>query len=333
MEWLNYHHLLYFWTVAREGSIAKASQHLRLAQPTISGQIRMLEQQIGDRLFLRSGRRLVLTEMGRLVYGYADEIFTIGRELLDAVRGRHAGGLRLVVGVDEGLPKLVARHLLLPALHMPEELRLVCREDRFDRLLAELATHELDLVLSDSPVPSGMRIRAFHHLLGECGVAIFSHKKDAAKYRKNFPNSLREAPFLMPLENSTMRRGLEDWLEKVGVEPRVVGEFEDSALLKTFAADGLGLFAGPVVIADRISDMYHASVIGEVPGLESRFYAISVERRLKNPAVLTISQAARTEMFRKMGLPSSNGKGHQGGKRTAVAPSASSGKRAETART
>jgi LysR family transcriptional activator of nhaA len=301
MEWINYHHLLYFWAVAREGSIAKAGAQLRLAQPTISGQIRLLEQQIGERLFVRSGRRLVLTEVGRVVFGYADEIFTLGRELMDTVKGRHTGGVRLVVGIDEGLPKLVAQHILRPALTLPEEVRLVCREDRFDRLLGELGTHELDLVLSDSPVPPGLRIRAFHHLLGETGVAVFAPRKDAARYRKGFPRSLDGAPFLLPLENSTLRRGIEDWFEKVGVRPRVIGEFEDSALLKTFAAEGMGLFIGPSVIADRIESMYGAAAVQTIPGLETRFYAISVERRLKNPAVLAISQAAKAELFSKPG--------------------------------
>ncbi len=298
MEWLNYHHLLYFWLVAREGSLARASAELRLAPSTVSGQIRSLEQSLGEKLFARSGRRLVLTEMGRVVFRYAEEIFTLGRELRDAVKGRPAGRpLSLAVGVADVVPKLVARRLLEPALELAEPVRLVCREDKPDRLLAELAVHDLDVVLSDAPVGPSIRIRAFNHLLGECGVVLFGTAKLAAAHRRNFPKSLDGAPVVLPTENTTLRRALDQWFAARGLRPRVVGEFEDSALLKVFGQVGMGLFPVSSVIADEVQRQYRVRPVGRLDGVRERFYAISVERRLKHPAVIAISEAARQTLF------------------------------------
>jgi LysR family transcriptional activator of nhaA len=298
MEWLNYHHLLYFWVVAREGSIARATQVLRLAQPTISAQIRSLEGQLGERLFARQGRGLVLTEAGRTVYRYADEIFGLGRELLDVVKGRPAGRpARFSVGVADVVPKLVAHRLLEPALRLAGSLRLVCREDHAERLLAALALHEVDLVLSDAPIPPSVRVRGFSHLLGECGVVIFGAPKLAAARRRGFPRSLDGAPFLLPVEATSLRRALDSWFEARGMRADVIGEFEDSALLKVFGQAGRGLFAGPAAIEREICAQYGVRVVGRIPEVRERFYAISPERRIRHPAVAAITEAARDRLF------------------------------------
>jgi LysR family transcriptional activator of nhaA len=299
LEWLNYHHLLYFWVVAREGSIARATRQLRLAQPTISGQIRTLEAQLGEKLFQRQGRRLVLTEVGRVAFRYADEIFGLGRELMDTVKGRPTGQpVRFSVGVADVVPKLIAHRLLEPALALPDRVRIVCLEDRTDRLLAELALHALDLVISDAPIGPHVNVRAFNHLLGECGVSFFATPKRAAPLRRRFPHSLDGAPMLVPSEGATLRRSLDQWLEAAGLRPRVVAEFDDSALLKAFAQAGHGVFAGASAIEGEICAQYGVRVVGRVDALRERFYAISVERKLKHPAVLAITEAARSALFR-----------------------------------
>jgi LysR family transcriptional activator of nhaA len=210
MQWLNYHHLLYFWVVAKEGTIAAACKELNLAQPTISAQLRSLERSLGEKLFTRVGRNLALTETGRVVYRYADEIFSLGRDLLDTVQGRPTDRpLRFNVGVADVLPKLVAYRLLEPALHLPEQVQLVCHDGSPPELLTRLAVYELDLVLSDSPIGPDVKVRAFNHLLGECGVSIFGTKDLATKYRRRFPKSLDGAPFIVPTANTALRRAIE----------------------------------------------------------------------------------------------------------------------------
>jgi LysR family transcriptional regulator, transcriptional activator of nhaA len=298
MEWLNYHHLLYFYTVAREGSVARAAEQLRLAQPTISGQIRALEESLGERLFARSGRHLVPTEMGRVVYRYADEIFSLGRELMDTLRDRPTGRpVRLVVGVADALSKLIAYRLIEPALRLPEPVHVICREDKPERLLAELSVHGLDLVLADAPLSPAVRVRAFNHLLGECGVTIFAAPRLAATLRRGFPQSLEGSPFLLPADDTMLRRALDHWFDAIGVRVQVAGEFDDSALMKVFGQAGTGAFAVPSVIEREVRRQYGVSLVGRVDAVRERFYAITVERRIKHPAVVAISQAARTELF------------------------------------
>ena len=298
MEWLNYHHLLYFWTVAREGGLAPASKVLRLAPPTLSGQIRALEASLGEQLFTREGRRLVLTDVGQIVVRYADEIFNLGNELQRAVEGRASGRVApLNVGIVDVVPKLVVRRLLDPALHLPDPVRLVCHEDTHERLLARLAAHEIDVVVSDAPVPSGATVKAYNHLLGECGVTFFGHERHA-KLRRGFPGSLDDAPILLPIEGTLLRRALDHWLSSLGIHPRVVAEFEDSALLKVFGHDGVGVFAGPTAVEREIEGQYGVQILGRVEDVRERFYAISAERRLKHPAVVAISEVARHELFR-----------------------------------
>lgn len=298
MEWLNYHHLLYFFTVAREGSIARATQTLRLAQPTISSQIRLLEAELGEKLFQRAGRSLVLTEMGRMVYRYAEEIFGLGRELLDTVKGRPTGRpLRFAVGLSDSVVKPIAQRLLEPALGLGIPIRVSCIEDRSDRLLAALALHELDLVITDAPMGPAMNVRAFHHHLGECGVAVFGAPRLAARHRKGFPGSLEDAPLLLPTVAATLRRGIDAWLERRALRPRVVLECDDSALTMVFGQAGRGLFFAPTAIEREVTRQYGVRRVGAIPELSESFYAISVERRLKHPAVVAITETARAELF------------------------------------
>ncbi len=298
MAWLNYHHLLYFWTVAREGTIARATQKLHLTQPTISAQIHALEESLGEKLFVRSGRRLVLTEIGQIVYRYAEEIFTLGRELQDVLAGQPSGRpLRLTVGIADQVPKLLAHRLLAPALGMAEPVHVICREDKPERLFAELMTHALDLVLTDAPVSAETRVRAFNHALGDTGVAIFGVAPLADKYRRGFPRSLDGAPFLLPTEGTSLRRSLEEWFDQERIRPAVVGEFSDSALLKVFGMGGVGLFAAPTAIGDDVRRQYEVKLVGAVDGVRETFYAITIERRLRHPAVMAISEAARNRLF------------------------------------
>jgi len=297
MEWLNYHHLRYFWAAAREGSVTRAGEKLHISQPAVSTQIRGLEQALGERLFTRSGRALALTEAGRVVYRYAEEIFGLGTELMETLKGRPTGRpARLTVGIVNVIPKLIAYRLLEPAFKLPERVRVECREDRPERLLAELATHGLDLVLADAPAGASVRVRAYSHLLGECGVSIFGVERLSKAHRRGFPRSLDGAPFLLPTADSTLRRLLDDWFEAQGIRPRIVGEFEDSALLKVFGQSGAGLFAMPSAIDAEVRSQYEVRLVGRVE-LRERFYAITVERKLKHPAVVAISGAARRELF------------------------------------
>lgn len=298
VEWLNYHHLLYFWTVAREGSIARASVTLRLAQPTISGQIRALEESLGEKLFRRAGRNLVMTDVGQIVYRFADEIFGLGRELVNTIRDRPTGRpIRFVVGIADVLPKLITYRLLRPALDLPQPVRIICREDNAARLLAALALHELDLVLTDAPISPVVNVRGFNHLLGECGVSIFGAPQLASKYRRGFPKSLAGAPFILPGEGTLIRRALEDWFEVTGIRPSVVGEFEDTALLNVFGQAGDGLFAAPDPIEKEIVRQHGVRLVGRVPSIREQYYAISAERKLRHPAVVAISEAAKTKLF------------------------------------
>ncbi|HXU80019.1 MAG TPA: transcriptional activator NhaR [Polyangia bacterium] len=299
MEWLNYQHLLYFWTVVREGSLTAGAAKLRLAPSTVSGQLRLLESSLGEKLFTKRGRQLVPSEMGRVVHRYADEIFALGSELLDTVRGRSARHApRLVVGVADVVPKIVARRLLLPAQQLAEPVHLVCREDKPERLMAELALHNLDVVISDAPPPPGSNVRAFGHLLGESGIGFFATRALARRLRRGFPRSLGATPVLLPTENTSLRRSLETWFARQRIEPQVVGEFEDSALLKAFGQDGAAVLPAHTVISAEIERQYGLHLVGEVKEVRESFYAISVERRLTHPGVLAISRSARSELLK-----------------------------------
>jgi LysR family transcriptional activator of nhaA len=294
---LNYSHLLYFWSVAREGGLAPAGKTLRLSPQTLSGQIRAFEKTLGHRLFTKAGRRLVLTEMGRVVYRYADEIFALGHELGEALeRGTAFEAVRLDVGLAEALPKMIIERLLEPVLTLTPPVRLACREGRVAELVGALGAHTLDVVLADEPLAPGGPIRAFTHLLGECGVTFFAAPELASRHRK-FPRALDGAPMLVPPSGVAVRRQLDAFFARHGVAPRIVGEFEDSALLKAFGAAGHGIFCAPTAIAHEVGAMYGVRALAATEEVVERFYAISVERRIKNPAVAAISEAARGRLF------------------------------------
>ncbi len=298
MRHLNYSHLQYFWTVAREGSVARAAEVLNLTPQTISGQLKLLDEAVGQPLFNRVGRRLVLSEMGRMVYDYAEEIFTVGAELANVVRGQQMGGpSSLSVGIVSSMPKLIAERIVAPAMMAEQSVRVRCHEASLEQLLSELAVHRLDIVLSDQPVPDGLNLKAYNHRLGESSMSFFALRSQARRYRSRFPESLADAPMLLPSPNSALRRRLDDWFEAHSVFPRIVGEFDDSALLKAFGEAGAGIFAGPTVIAEEICRMYRMSVIGETDEIKERYYAISPERRLRHASVVLITDTARADLF------------------------------------
>jgi LysR family transcriptional regulator, transcriptional activator of nhaA len=300
MEWLNYHHLLYFWAVARYGSVVRASRELRLAQPTISGQVRRLEEVIGEKLFERVGRRLVLTHVGRTVFRYADEIFSLGQELMGSLKGRVSSRpLRLTVGVADVLPKALVQALLEPAFHIGKPVHLVCREDKVvEDFMSQLAGQELDLVLADRPIGPGLRAHAFNHLLGECGTTFLATPKLATSLRRGFPRSLEGAPCLLPGAHATVRRNLDQWFEKEKLRPSLVAEFDDSALMYAFGEQGQGFFPAPTVFETEFRRRYHVQVVGRIKQVQQQFYAISVDQRLHHPAVAAIVKAARQDVFK-----------------------------------
>ncbi|MGQ0554722.1 MAG: transcriptional activator NhaR [Nitrospiraceae bacterium] len=298
MEWLNYHHLLYFWSVAKHGTMTKACEELRLAQPTISGQIGQLENTLGEKLFIRTGRRLALTEMGHLVFKYAEDIFSTGQELMNTVKGQVNGHpARLVVGIADAVPKPLATQLLKSALKLYRPTRLICQEDKLLQLLTDLTAHRLDLVIADTPSPSNIKEQAYSHPLGESGISLFATAKLTAQYRREFPKSLHSAPLLLPTPNAVLRRLLDQWLINRGLRPNIVGEFDDSATLKAFGQDGYGIFPGASVIEKEICRQYRVQVVGRLETLKQHFYAITVERRLKHPAVLALVRTARHELL------------------------------------
>jgi LysR family transcriptional activator of nhaA len=298
LTWLNYHHLLYFWTVVREGGVARAATKLRLSQPTISTQVHQLEEALGAPLLRREGRGLVMTDTGRVVFRYADEIFGLGRELLETMRGRPAGRpAELTVGVANAVPKLIVYRLLRPATHGDEAMVLVCREGSTETLLVELATHGLDVLITDTPVAPHMRVKVFNHLLGESDTAFFGTRRQAAALRRRFPKSLDGQPLLLPTRNTALRRSLDEWFEQSGVRPQVAGEFEDSALMKAFGQGDGVVFPAPAAIARDVCRVYGVHVIGRTSQVREKYYAVSAERRVTHPGVLAITSAGRDDLF------------------------------------
>ena len=299
MPFLNYHHLMYFWTVAREGGVARAAETLHLSSPTISAQIHELEDMLGDKLFERRGRTLVLTEVGQLVYKYAEDIFTMGRELLDAVKlGPDSRPRKLCVGISDAMPKLMSVALLEPAMALEPACAIIATENKIDLLLAELATFRLDLILSDIPIGAGQQMRAYNHLLGESGVTFFAGQTLAAKFSKNFPECLNDAPMFLPTRNTSLRRSLDQYFDTQNLRPRILGEFEDAALLQAFGQTGRAVFPAASLVEDEVARLNNVKIIGRMEGVRARFYAISPERKLKHPAVVAICTAARQDFFR-----------------------------------
>lgn len=299
MPRLNYKHLQYFRVVAKAGSIARACEQLHVTPQTVSGQIALFESVLGGRLFDRKGRRLLLNDTGRLVLSYADEIFALGEELESLLAGRSGGRpVKLRVGIADAVPKFLAHALLEPAVGLADPLTLICREGKLPGLLAQLAMHRLDLVIADSPMPPTSSVRGYSHLLGECGTAFVATRALADRLQGGFPGNLDGAPMLFPGEETVVRARLARWLEGLGVQPRVVGEFDDGALMKAFAQAGRGICPVPAAVADEVRRQYGLVLVGETAAVIEQFYAISIERRITHPAVVAISAAARADLFR-----------------------------------
>ena len=298
MRHLNYTHLMYFWTVAREGSIARAAEVMHLTPQTISGQIKLLEESISEPLFAKAGRGLVLTETGHVVKQYADEIFLLGQELTYRLKTKQAlMPTTMNVGIVDSTPKLVALRVLKPAFELEDPIKVVCREGSLDQLLGDLAVHKLDLIISDRAVPAGTHVKAYNHPLGSSTISFFANRKIAPNYSGEFPEVLKNAPLLMAVNESPTRRALEEWFDNIDVNPQVLAEFDDSALLKAFGEAGIGIFPAPTAIADEVSEMYNAVMIGTAESVVENYFAISPERKLKHPAVLSLTQAARQRLF------------------------------------
>jgi len=299
MRHMNYNHLLYFWTVAREGSIARASRVLHLTPQTVSAQIKQLEQSIGEPLFNRVGRGLVLSEMGSVVMRYADDIFTTGLELNRVLKsGEHGHATMLTVGITDSTAKLVAYRILQPATEEPGAVRLVLIEDQLERLTGSLATHHLDLIISDAPLPANSGVKAWNHHLGHSEIRIFGTPALTRKFRPQFPKSLDGAPFLVPTTGNAVRRVLDDWFEQQGIVPKIIAEIDDSALINAFGSEGAGLFPASAASAARIRKMYGVAEVGTAKGAFVEFYAISPERKIRHPVVYQLCERARTSLFR-----------------------------------
>lgn len=297
MEWLNYHHLRYFWAAAKEGSLREAAEKLAVSQPSISAQIKLLEEALGHPLFRRTGRGLTLTDVGQVVFEYADDIFRTGRELLQAMR---QGGSTPAfhVGVSDSLPKVVVRGMLQPALDLENPPRLICREGLLAEHLPVLAGHRLDMILADEPAPAS-QYRLFNHSLGSCGVTFCATPKLAASLRKNFPHSLNGAPALLPAEDTPLRRAVEKWFDAQGVQPRVLGEFDDGALMMMFARSGLGFLPVHSIAAAEATSTFRLAEIGQAADCKCELYAITAERRLKHPAIVAVTVHAQEAVFGK----------------------------------
>lgn len=304
MQRLNYQHLYYFWMVAKHGSISAACEALHLAQPTVSTQLAVFQESVGAILLRKQGRKLELTDTGRTVFHYADEIFSIGRELTQVLNGHHNEyGLRLNLGMTDALPKLIAYRLIEPILQIPETVQIHCYEDKTERLLAEISLHSLDIVISDVPATPMSGKGIFNHFLGESGIAVFASPDLAQNYREGFPRSLNGAPFLLPTSNTALRRSLDQWFDKNDLSPSIQAEIEDSALLKTFGSAGTGLFFSPIAVASEIQHQYGSEMLGRVDAVHERFYAITAQRKLKNPSVKLILENAQQRLFGLLDTP------------------------------
>lgn len=298
MDWLNYHHLRYFYIVAREGSLRAAAETLGVSQPSISTQLRQLEDSLGAPLFRRTARKMVLTELGQMVLRYAEEIFATGRELLSAVRQRSAPPVAPVfAGIADGMPKLAVCEILRPMFSLSSEFRILCREGKMEELLPQLAAHRLDIVLTDEPAPSTASFRTFNHPLGSCGVTFCARPEMARRLRKDFPKSLASAPAFLPAEKTALRMTVERWFDALGFRPVVIGEFEDPALMKAIAAEFDGVFPLHSVAVDEAVQRLGFKKVGEARGCRLEFHAITAERKIKHPAVVAVTESARSKVF------------------------------------
>lgn len=298
MNWLNYHHLMYFWTVVRKGGLAPAAEELRLSPSTISTQIQQLEDVLGYKLFDRSGRQMAVNDVGQVVYRYAEEIFGLGRELQDVLEDRTVERpVRVQIGIADVLSKLVVAKLLSPILGSLQTYRLVCREDQPDHLVSQLILHDLDIVLTDKPIGPDLRVRGFNHLLGESQVAVYASASLAEKYARGFPKSLDGSPCILPGDRTELRGSLEQWFESNGIRPHVVAECDDSALAKSLGGASVGVFVAPQITSKEIRQQYRVKEIGLLDGVVDKYYAISMDRRIKHPAIQAIIEHAKDNVF------------------------------------
>lgn len=297
LDWLNYHHLRYFWIVARTGGLKKAADKLNVSPPSISAQISELEASLGEKLFRRVGRSNVLTEAGQVALQYAEEIFTAGAELANAIKQRpSARTMRLYVGVADSFPKLVTHEILEPVFKMKQPVHVICREGKIEDLLAQLASHRLDMVLADEPAPSNTAVRTYNHLLGRSGISFCSTPDLAARLRRGFPGSLHLAPMLLPSENTALRRSIEQWFRALSIKPNIIAEFDDAALMKVMAAEGRAAIPVPTIVLKEAITRFGLKLIGSTDKCRDEFYAISAERRITHPAVLLIAERAQTRL-------------------------------------
>ncbi|GFE80285.1 transcriptional activator NhaR [Steroidobacter agaridevorans] len=291
---INYQHLMYFWSVVRTGSLTRACEELALSAPTVSSQLRILEERLGEKLLLKSGRNLVPTDVGKMVYSYANEIFSLGQELLDALEQRPSSRpLRLVVGIDDVVPKEIAYQIVEPGMHLEQSVRVVCRESTLERLIADLAVHDIDVVLSDAPVTPTLNVRVYSHPLGSCNVYWMATPALARTLRRGFPQSLDGVPALLPTDDTAIRRALDQWLDRQNVRPLPLGEFEDYAMLREFARAGHGFAPVPSVLEAQFRRDNGFVRIGMARGVKAEFYAISAERKIRHPAVIAMTDSAR----------------------------------------
>jgi len=301
VEFLNYHHLRYFWVAAKEGGLTRAAEKLRVSQPSICTQIQALEHALGDKLLRRTPRGLALTEAGQKVFSFAEEIFSLGEDLLSTMKQHPTTRpLRVNIGIADSMPKLLTYRMLKPIFHLSQTVQASCCEGKMPDLLAQLATYRLDVVLSDEPAPASGNLKTFNHLMGECGVSFCAEPILAARLKRHFSASLRDAPALLPSPNSALRRSLEKWFLEHRISPNIVAEFDDASLVKVAATDGLGFFALPSLVAREAVIRYGVQIIGQAPTCIQQFYAISAERRLTHPAVVAITSQAEASLFRKI---------------------------------
>lgn len=307
MAHLNYHHLLYFWEIARNHSVSRAAKEMGVSQPTVSAQLKALEASLGEPLFIRDGRDLLLTELGQSVFDYANEIFTLGRELEEAVSSRRSGRtVRLRIGITDTMPKLVAHVLIRPAMRVGPDLRLLIREDRHERLMNELQSHQIDLVLAHEPAPASAQFKGACYPLGESGVSFLTAGDLHKQLTGAFPQSMNEAPMYLPMPGSSLRRGMDNWFAQIGVRPRIVGEFGDSGLLQTFGQGGTAIFPCLTLVERQLTQQLRARVIGRTQEVRERFFAISSGKRLTHPAVLAICKQPRLLAELVDGMPISD---------------------------
>jgi LysR family transcriptional activator of nhaA len=295
---LNFKHLRYYWMVAKTGSIAKAAEQLHLTAHAVSGQINEFEQTLGVELFRKAGRNIELTDAGRRILNYADTIFNTSDQLLDELREQITSRRRtLRIGIADAVPKVVAYRLIQPALTIDQAIRINCREGRLDLLLGELALHKLDVIIADRPMSPGSNVRAYNHLLGECGLTVFATSSLARQHKGQFPQKLDQAPFLIPGEDVAIQAGLLRWFEEHQLRPTIVGEFDDGALMKAFGSAGAGFFVAPTAMQKDICLQHSVVAVGDIPTVVEQIYVITTERRLSDPAIIAMSQTAKNDIF------------------------------------